>query len=217
MKLDTLMSFGCSHMYGWGHKSTENNTKPSDDAYTNLLANHYNLHHYNFSEGGTSNQGISRQIIFAQDFEKENNLNSIYWIQWTDYRRLELPYKLSKNICKNWPYVKVLGEVKNHSSNKLLSNWANSLYKNIDDLALFVLSCNAIIQVNSFLLAKNKKVINTFAHTWDTNCEQSTYYIKEKKLKSTDTLYNELIFKNTEEIDIIYKDNILQGNSGKNI
>jgi hypothetical protein len=214
MRSDTLMSFGCDHMYGWHHQSTENNTKPSDHTYTSLLAKHHNLNHYNFSEGGTSNQGIIRQVILAQDFEEKNNLNSIYWIQWSSYHRLEIPFKFAKNICKNSPYVQVLGEVHNQSHNKLLSKWADSLYKNIDDLALFVLSCNAIIQVNSFLLAKNKKVINTFAHSWDLDCEPSTYYIKEKNSKNIDTMYNYILDKDTKETDKIFNDNRVEARTG---
>ena len=222
MKQNTIFSFGCSHMYGWEHQSTEDNTKPSDDVYTNLLAKHYGIKHFNFSEVGASNQSIIRQIIFAQKFEQENNLDSIYWIQWSDYRRLELPYINSKNICKNWPYVGLNKEIKNLSKNKILKKWAETLYTHIDDLALFVLSANAIIQVNSLLQAKNKKVINTFAHTWDLNCTSSNYYTKDKNFKNIDTmytdiLYNDLLIKKVEEIDSNFSNtDLLVGKSGLN-
>jgi len=220
MENNCLFSFGCSHMYGWEHKSTENNTKPSDDVYTNLLAKHYNLKHFNFAEGGSSNQGIIRQVVFAQEFEKDQNLNSVYWIQWSGFERLELPLMSSKKICKNWPYVQVDGELKNKSNSALLNRWANSLYRSMDDLALFVLSANAIIQVNSMLLAKNKKVINCFAHTWDLECAESTYYIKEKDKKNVDTMYNQILYSNyidkkENDTDTNLNENIIVGKSGK--
>lgn len=222
MKHDTLMSFGCSHMYGWEHLSTENNTKPSADVYTNLLAKEYNLKHFNFSEGGASNQSILRQVIFGQQFEKDNNLNSIYWIQWSGYERLEIPWLDSSTHCKNWPYVNVDGEIKNDSNSFYLKKWANSLYKNLDNLALFILSCNSIIQVNSLLKSQNKKVINTFANTWDTKCAQKNYYIKDKNLKNLDTMYTEILYNDflknkIENLDKSFaNENIFVGKSGTN-
>lgn len=211
---NSLFSFGCSHMYGWNHLSTNNNTNPSKSVYTNLLAEHYNLKHYNFSEVGASNQSIMRQILFAENFEKENNLNSIYWIQWSAYERLELPYLKSKDSCKNWPYVLVLNEFKNKSNNKKLNQWAKQIYGNVDDLALFVLSCNTIIQANSFLKSRNKKVINTFSHTWNTSCDESNYYIKKNDSTEPSTMYNEILLKKTKEFDLNYtKNNLVIGKS----
>ena len=42
-KHDSIFTFGCSLSYGADHKSTNNNVRPSDDAYTNIVAKHYNL------------------------------------------------------------------------------------------------------------------------------------------------------------------------------
>ncbi len=37
-------------MYGSSHKSANNNTRPSPDVYTQKVADHYKLKHYNFSD-----------------------------------------------------------------------------------------------------------------------------------------------------------------------
>ena len=72
MKYDSIFSFGCSLMYGVDHVSTKNNTRPSEDVYTNLVAKHYNLKHYNFAISGNSNQSIAKQVkdIIASTFPK---------------------------------------------------------------------------------------------------------------------------------------------------
>ena len=43
MKYDSIFSFGCSLMYGVDHVSTKNNTRPSEDVYTNLIAKHCHI------------------------------------------------------------------------------------------------------------------------------------------------------------------------------
>lgn len=212
MENNSLLSFGCSHMYGWEHKSTENNTKPSKHVYTNILSEHYKLKHFNFAEGGASNQSIARQVIFGLDFEKENNLQSTYWIQWSNYERLEIPFLNSKNLSKNWPYVQVYAELLNTTKQKPLLNWAEAIYRNIDKFACLHLSLASIIQVNSLLRQKNKKVINTFAHTWDLNCKKSTYYIKDKNLKNMDTMYTDMISKDNSDKEMV--GSLLLGKTG---
>ena len=72
MNHDSLIAVGASMMYGCDHDSTDGNTKPSEQAYTNILAKHYGMKHYNFSAIGASNQSILRQAFVAMKFAKEN-------------------------------------------------------------------------------------------------------------------------------------------------
>ena len=222
MKYDSIFSFGCSLMYGVDHVSTKNNTRPSEDVYTNLVAKHYNLKHYNFAINGSSNQSIAKQVYIATKFEQENNLKAIYWIGWTKYKHLGLVHPITKNIVGGWPYVDVQSELIRNSNSDITEKWAKDVYRSIDNFSRFVLSVNTVLQVNSFLSNLGKKCINSFnSTTWKTDCKKSNYYIKDKN-KKTESLVENWIEKHTKKIDknyqYILRDVVagISGNSYKN-
>jgi hypothetical protein len=129
MNHDSLISVGCSLMYGSDHDSTDGNRKPSEQAYTNTLAKHYGLKHHNFSSPGSSNQNISRQVFIARKFADENNLKPVFWLAWTKYTHLGLAHLISRNIAHGWPYIDVQNELIAHSQNKDIQKWSKEVYK----------------------------------------------------------------------------------------
>ena len=199
--MDSIFTFGCSLSYGADHKSTNNNTKPSSETYTNILAEHYGLKHYNFSVNGHSNQDIARQVFIGTKFQQENKLNPVYWIGWTKYKHLGLAHQIGKNKSEEWPYVKVHNEIIKDSGNEELLKWAKDVYKSVDKMSRFVLSLNTIMQVNSFLKNKGINAINTFNCTsWKTECIPSNYFIKDTK-NPRECLIDDWMEKNTVDFD----------------
>ena len=199
--MDSIFTFGCSLSYGADHKSTNNNTKPSSETYTNILAEHYGLKHYNFSVNGHSNQDIARQVFIGTKFQQENKLNPVYWIGWTKYKHLGLAHQIGKNKSEEWPYVKVHNEIIQDSGNEELLKWAKDVYKSVDKMSRFVLSLNTIMQVNSFLKNKGINAINTFNCTsWKTECIPSNYFIKDTK-NPRECLIDDWMEKNTVDFD----------------
>jgi hypothetical protein len=180
MNHDSLISVGCSLMYGSDHDSTDGNRKPSEQAYTNTLAKHYGLKHHNFSFPGSSNQNISRQVFIARKFADENNLKPVFWLAWTKYTHLGLAHLISRNIAHGWPYIDVQNELVGHSQNKDIQKWSKEVYKSLDKFSRFTLSVNTIIQTNLMLEKEGITAINTFnSETWKTACSKGTYYIKD--------------------------------------
>jgi hypothetical protein len=169
-------------MYGSDHDSTDGNRKPSEQAYTNTLAKHYGLKHYNFASPGSSNQNISRQAFIATKFAKENNLKPIFWLAWTKYTHLGLAHLISRNIARGWPYINVQNELIGNSGNMEVQKWAKEIYKSLDKFSRFALSVNTIIQTNLMLEKEGITAINTFnSETWKTACNKGTYYIKDTR------------------------------------
>ena len=182
MNHNSLISVGCSLMYGSDHASTDGNRKPSEQTYTNILAKHYGLKHYNFASPGSSNQNISRQAFIATKFAKENNLKPIFWLAWTKYTHLGLAHLISRNIAHGWPYIDVQNELIAHSQNKDIQKWSKEIYKSLDKFSRFALSVNTIIQTNLMLEKEGITAINTFnSETWKTACNKGTYYIKDTR------------------------------------
>lgn len=204
-------------MYGSSHKSTNNNTRPSPDVYTQKVADHYKLKHYNFSDPGASNQSIAKQVFIATQFEKENNLKPIYWIGWTKYKHLGLCHPIAKNIVAGWPYIDVQSELSKNSGSKLTQEWAKKVYLVIDKLSRFVLSLNTILQVNGMLSSQKKITINTFnSSTWSTKCKPSSYYIRDKN-KKIESLVEQWMESHTKQLDENYKNTtVIAGKSGDN-
>ena len=203
--MSRLFTFGCSLMYGADHKSTKNNTRPSNEAYTNLVADHYNLKHYHFSVNGHSNQDIARQVFIATKFQEENNLNPIYWIGWTKYKHLGLTHPIGKNKTRDWPHVRVHNELIKDSKDEDLHKWAKDVYKVVDKMSRFVLSVNTVLQVNSFLKMKGLEAINSFnSATWKTECTPSNYFIKNTK-EPIENLLEDWVEQKTKKFDKDYR------------
>ena len=203
-KHDSIFTFGCSLSYGADHKSTNNNVRPSDDAYTNIVAKHYNLQHYNFSVNGHSNQDIARQVLIATNIQKEKKLNPIYWIGWTKYKHLGLAHPIGKDKTLQWPYVRVHNELIGNSNNDEIQKWAKDVYRVIDKMSRFVLSANTVLQVNSMCKMKGITVINSFnSATWKTECTPSNYHIQDK-MPGREILIEDWFEKYTEEFDKNY-------------
>ena len=194
MKKDSIFALGCSLMYGTDHVSTNGNTRPSEQVYTKLVAEHYGLKHYNFSMSGSSNQNIFRQVFVAEKFAKENKLNPIFWIGWTKYTHLALASMNTVNKSKGWPYVNVHSEVAGYSNDLELTKWAKEVYKNLDKFSRFTLSVNSIVQANLFLQSKGITAINTFnSATWQTGCPRSTFYIQSTDKESQELMKDYLL------------------------
>ena len=199
--IDSIFTFGCSLSYGADHKSTNSNTRPSEDSYTNIIAKHYNIKHYNFAVNGHSNQDIARQIFIGTKFQQDKKLNPVYWIGWTKYKHLGLAHPIGKNKSEEWPYVKVHNELIKNSGDQQLYKWAKDVYKSVDKMSRFVLSLNTILQVNSFLKNKGVKAINTFNCTsWKTECTPSNYFVKDIK-NPRECLIDDWIEKHTKDYD----------------
>lgn len=199
--MDSIFTFGCSLSYGADHKSTNNNTRPSDDTYTNIIAKQYNLKHFNFAVNGHSNQDIARQVFIGTKFMQENDLAPIFWIGWTKYKHLGLTHPIGKDKCEEWPYVKVHNELIKNSGNEELYEWSKDVYRSVDKMSRFVLSLNTVLQVNSFLRNKGIKVINTFNCTsWKTECTASNYFVRDDSNKR-ECLLDDWMEKHTENFD----------------
>ena len=169
-------------MHGSDHSSTIGNTRPSEEAYTNLVAKHYGLKHYNFAYPGTSNQHIGRQAFIATKFAEENKIKPIFWLGWTKYTHLGLTHQVSENVSHGWPHVDVQNELVGMSKNKEIQKWSKDVYRALDKFSRFMLSVNTIIQTNLMLQSAGISAINTFnSETWKTSCRKSTFYIRNIK------------------------------------
>lgn len=203
--IDSLFTFGCSLSYGADHVSTNGNTRPSDDCYTNLIAKRHDLKHYNFSVNGHSNQDIARQVFIGTKMQSENNLNPIYWIGWTKYKHLGLAHPIGKGKSDGWPYLRVHSELIGNSGDSELQKWSKAVYKNVDKMSRFVLSLNTVLQVNSFLKMKGIRVINTFnSASWKTECQPSNYFIKKTK-SNNECLIDDWMEKHSSKFDNNYR------------
>jgi len=216
MTHDSLISVGCSLMYGSDHSGTSGNTRPSDQAYTNLVAKHYDLTHYNFAYPGTSNQHIGKQVFVATKFAQENNLKPIFWLAWTKYTHLGLTHMASTNISHNWPHVDVQNELINSSHNKDIQKWSKGVYRSLDRFSRFMLSVNTIMQTNLMLEKEGFEAINTFnSETWKTACKKSTYYIKDLREPKESLLDDWLETKKTSISAKHIRNGVMAGVSGE--
>ena len=191
MNHDSLIAVGASMMYGCDHDSTDGNKKPSEQAYTNILAKHYGMKHYNFSAIGASNQSISRQAFVAMKFAKENNLKPIFWLAWANFSYLGLTHMISHDVARGWPHIDVHGELIGNSQNMEMQKWAKEVYKVLDRFSRFTLSVNTIIQTNLMLEKEGITAINTInSETRKTACNKGTYYIKDTRDSEESLLAN---------------------------
>lgn len=203
-------------MYGSDHASTNRNTRPSDQVYTNLVAKHYDLQHHSFAFPGTSNQHISRRAFVATDFAKQNNLKPIFWLAWTKYTHLGLTHTASNNTVAGWPHVNVQNELVSSSQDKAVQKWAKEVYRSLDRFSRFMLSVNTIIQTNLMLEKEGIIAINTFnSETWKTACKKSTYYIKDLREPKESLLDDWLEQKKTSVSAEHIRNGVMAGVSGE--
>ena len=76
--MSRLVAFGCSHTYGSGMPDSFNLNKPSNLAWSGILAQMLDLEHVNLGWEGASNKRIWHQILHA-----DLNQDDIVVIQWT--------------------------------------------------------------------------------------------------------------------------------------
>lgn len=175
MNYDCIFSFGCSHIFGDGHKFTAKTNEPSTSVYPAQIANYKSTPHKNFSESGASNQSILSQILIAEDYARQEGLNPLYWIQWTYYTRSTVVSLDLENKITHWPYANPWNILKKEThSDSYAIEWANHFYKAHDQLSFFMSTCNCIIMANELL--KNNLVKNCFAQSWGTKLDANATY-----------------------------------------
>ena len=194
---DSIITIGCSHMFGYEHSSTENNQKPSIDTWVNVIGNHLDLPVYNFSLPGASNQTILRKLFFAIEFAKSQNLSPLFILQWSSFERYETYVQSAYYNCKEWPWLKTLGELLKNSGNKKLTTWAKNFYKLFDDQTLLFESLKAIDHANILLNSHGYKTINCLAHGWDLesiDLPHITHYVASNSIERNNP-YNSTVEK----------------------
>lgn len=164
---DSIIAIGCSHMYGYEHANTKNNQNPSTETWINHIGKNLDLPVYNFSLPGASNQTILRRLYFAIEFAKTQNLSPLFILQWTGLERYETYVQSAHYVCKEWPWLRTLGELLENSGSKKLTAWAKNFYKLFGEQTLLFESLKSIDHANILLNTNGYKTINCLAHGWD--------------------------------------------------
>ena len=162
---DCIIPIGCSHMYGYEHTSTNNNTQPSSDTWINLLGQHLDLPVYNCSLPGASNQTILRKLQLAINYCEQRNLNPLFILQWTEFTRYETTSNIANFIVEDWPYIRPGVEIRKASKDKNCSKWAQDFYQLFDDNTLYYETTKTIEHANA--IASKYHVVNCYANCWD--------------------------------------------------
>ena len=164
---DCIIAVGCSHMFGYEHRSTLGETVPSTDTYADHFGKHLNLPVYNFSQPGASNQTILRRILVALEFLATKKFNALFIIQWTEFTRYETLVPDTVYRAEDWPWLRTMTELTKCSGSDKLTTWAESFYRMYDDKSLLFESLKSIKHANLEIQSAKHKAINCLAHGWD--------------------------------------------------
>ena len=190
---DCIIAVGCSHTFGYEHKSTNNGTRPSKDTFIDLLGRHLGVPVHNFSQPGGSNQTILRRLMVAVEFAKANNHSPLFFLQWTQPERFETHVADTVGGAEDWPWLRTNTEINDKSKNNKLKKWAEDFYRLYDAKALVYESLKTIHHANA-LMKGQYPLINCFAKGWDLPSYKFTRY---PGFVSSDSISNNSVYSNT--------------------
>jgi len=185
-KFDCIVAVGCSHMFGYEHKSTQEETLPSTDTYVDHIGRHLDVPVYNFSQPGASNQTILRRLMIALEFLSIKKLKALLILQWTEFERYETLLSDTVYTSEDWPWIKAWAEMKNKSGSSKLKDWAERFYKLHDSKTLLFESLKSIKHANLEAQASGHLVINCLGDGWHLDgFENDPGYVSSESISST--------------------------------
>lgn len=187
MRFDCVYAFGCSNATGAEHEDWEIKKRSkaadhsSDDVYTHLIADHYQVPHFNWGEEGCANQSIYRQVIEAVDHAKMHQHKPLFWVMWTKFFRQEIYHCMDWSLQDQkkfykWPMVWPHNEIKKKNNlpgqqyvDKRINyqDWSKNYFKHADDLTLISQSLFAMYSVQNLLIAQQYDHVFTSSFVLD--------------------------------------------------
>jgi hypothetical protein len=177
-KRKILISNGCSFTAGDEISSPKGPIHTIDNNkfnYANKIAEHFNWHHIQLAEGGSSNDRISRTTLEYLETQKdyfENNI--VVLIGWTSIFRSELYY--------NNFYKKITANKHHRYKNTELEDWYNNWQTfNCEEIQAMQNKLDNIILMKNYL--ENNKIPFVFHNTIDgLNPIKTKYYSQDNLL-----------------------------------